>query len=273
METMKELRNICKPSKDDPLIGKIIYRKISIYFTRLFLYLKLSANMVSFLSAIVSLFGISFFLCDDIRKHLFGVIFVQLSIIFDYADGEVSRFKKHQEKILDENISGKYIDNIIHHLIEPLALFIFGLRCIQYFPNIIIGIAIISFISAVSLNGLPNLVAEHIIIDSLKRCPSLIENEGFRFLLIKKIDVFLNSNHNVTMFINILYHLAKIFEGIGVLFIITIDIIIENILYYLGYNGIANYLGMSCIIFLFVILFPNLLRTVRRNYLLLNKSF
>lgn len=274
MEKISNLKKICKPSINDKLIGKLFYRRISYYFAYIFILLKISANTVSLISFLLSLFGISLFLLfNDIIFHLFGIVILQISIIFDYSDGEISRYNKYINRIKENNISGKYLDNIIHHIVNPTAVFFFGLRCINDFPEINIIIVVISFFTAISVNGLPILVASNIIVDSIKQSPIILNNSKFIMIITRKINVFLEDITDTFNLKKVLFIIAKLYVGLGVLFFISLDIIIEFTLCYFNYERLASYLNLFVLFLLFTLLLFNLVRTFFRNYVYLNKTF
>lgn len=90
---IKDLRALCQPSDlDICLYRKLFTRKISIYFTAVFLHLRFSANSVSILKGIIACLGSVLFALGRPLWYLIGALFLQLSFILDACDGEVARY-------------------------------------------------------------------------------------------------------------------------------------------------------------------------------------
>lgn len=124
-ESISELRIKCQHSyhgwsKQPWLFLQI--RKISIYVTWVLLHTPLSPNAIS-------VFAIGTGVVASISLatgHLIlGLILVQLAIILDFSDGEVSRYRNQRSK------EGSYLDKIYIFLVHPalfagVALYEFG---------------------------------------------------------------------------------------------------------------------------------------------------
>ncbi len=124
-----DLKAICQPHTKisrDPIIGKLLYRKLRIYLTVLFVYLGFSANIVTLLGISTGLLGISLFaLSPDVYSHFAGVVLLQISIVMDYSDGEIARYRRYQDESSKgkNTLSGDYLDNMGHYILTPLGVF------------------------------------------------------------------------------------------------------------------------------------------------------
>lgn len=131
--TIKELREICYPEEkkiNDPIFVRLFVRKFSIYFSRIFILYKITANSVTLISLVVSLIGCFFIGFKSSSYNLFGVLLLHLGYIFDCCDGEVARFQN------DTSINGMFLDLYCHYLIVPLIFFSFGIHLLQILDNI-----------------------------------------------------------------------------------------------------------------------------------------
>ena len=98
--------------------------KLSIYFSYIFIKLRLSADQVTIIFFITGLIGSFLYMSTSPIITFLGYLFFRLHIIFDLSDGEVARFNN------SSSIRGSYWDSMIHSLLNPLyALFI----CISYY--------------------------------------------------------------------------------------------------------------------------------------------
>jgi hypothetical protein len=275
MTSFKEFRAICQPIEkvsNDMLIGKLLYRKLSYFLTFLFVHLKFSANMVSFVGMIISLFGISLFaLSSNVKLHFIGVILLQISIIIDYSDGEVARYRFYQDnnRRKETNISGKFMDNMGHFTMTPLAVFFFGYRIIHFFPEWSSFLLILSFLTAMTLQGIPNLVMSDIIVNSIKKNPALMDNNIFRKIVSSRINIMLGEENQLSHAKGFLFKLAKLYRGLDVF---SLEILAELLLSWSGYSKSAEFLGFCVLSSLLILFTLNYIRTFRRNFLYLNRA-
>ena len=144
VESIKELREICQksekkamPTRFDEFVWNNLDRGMSIYFTKLFLIMGISANRVTFISF---LFGVSagiLFIFGDAFYWILGTFCYWLCGVFDLADGEVARYNKAASKqgaYLD-GLSGSFISAYlflcmsvgIYHSLQNTTVFLVGL--------------------------------------------------------------------------------------------------------------------------------------------------
>lgn len=112
VESIKELRKICQRDVDLDIYSRI-YRKASIYFTKLFLYTAISPNKITFVRILIGIVAGIFLAQGDGWLILFGAFLIIISDILDHSDGEVARYK-HMA-----SISGLYLDRISSAITHP----------------------------------------------------------------------------------------------------------------------------------------------------------
>lgn len=100
--------------------GYYIIRPISLYFTWLILQTGMSANQVTALHGVVGAAGAVMLGIPDPGWRLVGIALLYLSYILDNTDGEVARFRNQV------SISGKYLDSVMHAIVNMLLFFGFG---------------------------------------------------------------------------------------------------------------------------------------------------
>lgn len=99
---------------------------VSIYFTFIFVNLKMSANAVTVLFFLTGFSGILFLSSFEGKVASLFYLAWRLHIIFDICDGEVARFFKKF------TLNGVYWDYMIHSLLYPL----YGIGiCIHYYMS------------------------------------------------------------------------------------------------------------------------------------------
>lgn len=136
VESIEELRKRCQPRKNKFWVDKIM-RKISIYVTKLFLRLGLSANVATCISTLLVVASFIPLMHTQFWQYtvLSGVL-LGIGYLFDYADGEVARYRGGTHY-------GRFLDVASHDIFYIVFLFMgFGL----YFR----GLGITYVIAAVS---------------------------------------------------------------------------------------------------------------------------
>jgi len=108
---IRELREKCQPRPElvHLWMSKNFYRKISIYLTWVFLKLKLSANVVTFLSLVPGIIGFSFLSIGTKQGFLVGSLMMGLFLLIDYCDGEVARYNNNN------TMTGLFIELVCHY--------------------------------------------------------------------------------------------------------------------------------------------------------------
>jgi len=113
LESIKKLEKLTEKPRDS-WIFKYFYRKISIYFTKLFLYLGISANQVSIISGSFGALSIPLFMLGDYHSSVIGGILFFLYEMFDCSDGQVARYNIKKRNIdPKENLKGQYTDTVM----------------------------------------------------------------------------------------------------------------------------------------------------------------
>lgn len=98
----QKLREVYKQSIEGDGIGNILlYRPIATVFTGGFIYIKFSANTVTFLSLISNITASYFFLCGD---FFLAMICFHVGNILDCSDGQVAMYTN------TKTLFGKYFD-------------------------------------------------------------------------------------------------------------------------------------------------------------------
>ena len=116
---IKELREKCQPRPEivQYWMSKYVYRKISIYFTWLFLKLRFSANFVTLLSLIPGIIGFIFLSTGDKHGYLIGSFMMGLFLLIDFCDGEVARYNN------DNTMTGLFIELVCHYIVNFFIYF------------------------------------------------------------------------------------------------------------------------------------------------------
>lgn len=131
--SIKKLREKCQDKGGGRFYSdwsEYIPRKVSIYFTKCFILLGISANQITLISVIIGiltaiLLGLSGSLCVAL-----AAVMLLLVTILDCSDGEVSRYHGR------DSLSGEYLDRIAGAIIDPFILFAIGISIFKYTGNI-----------------------------------------------------------------------------------------------------------------------------------------
>lgn len=132
MTSISELRRICQ--KD--IKGKDVWtwfevqRRFSIYFTKMFVVLGVSANRVTLINLCIMLVATSLFFTKSLGGFVVGFLLLQLYFVLDCSDGEVARF------FGCAGAKGLFVDRLVHVVSEPLLFLSLGVYC----NNIVLAI-------------------------------------------------------------------------------------------------------------------------------------
>lgn len=121
-ESIKQLRKICQEERNKEyekmgwLVNWLItgaLRKASIYFTKLFLKIGISANQVTLLSFLVGIIAGVFLTFANPRFWIVGGLLYCLHFLFDTCDGEIARYTKSSTTV------GAFFDDMNVAIIWP----------------------------------------------------------------------------------------------------------------------------------------------------------
>ncbi len=118
-------------------ISQVIFCRISYLITPIFIYLKISPNIITFLNFIISIFSVILIFLGDVTFFNYGIFLYFLYRTIDFCDGGVARHK---------NIStfyGRFIDAVADIFFNSFILFSLSFFAYEYFDSkilLIIGI-------------------------------------------------------------------------------------------------------------------------------------
>jgi len=143
--SIKELRRLSQePSRThDRWYGKLVGRRISIYFTRILLPLGVTPNQVTLLSISFGVVGSILLAFNRVGLSLLGVLLLQLWFIFDCVDGELARIRDQS------SINGLFLDLVGHCVVDPLTFICLAFAAHQGIPKI--GIFALAFSASISM--------------------------------------------------------------------------------------------------------------------------
>ena len=210
VESIKKLREICqKPVLHlNTWYPRKFARKISIYFTWLFILFKVKAMPVSLLMLFTGMVGAFLFSFGSYSYYIMAVLVLQLWFILDHVDGELARYWK------ESDAKGVFLDKLDHHIIHPLIFLFLGIGMYREFNNslmLILGGFTAYFLLLQDLINIDKRDA--ISVFNIKIKTNKKEKTNFRNLLFTKIS-------------------AIVYKIPGMMNIITLAAI-SNLLYYI----------------------------------------
>lgn len=117
MKSIKELKIACKKYPPEYIVYRV-WRRVSIYFTWLFVLLGFGPNSVTLLGFFSSLAGGLFFWQ---KQFTIGILFFLFAHILDDVDGDIARLRQKSSKF------GAWLDTATGHLIYPYFWLTLGL--------------------------------------------------------------------------------------------------------------------------------------------------
>lgn len=142
-ESIGELRQICQVSFHGWSSQEFAFlqiRKVSIYVTWVLLHFPLTANHVTLLAIVTGLVAT---VVLGTAHFLAGIIVLLLSMVFDFCDGEVSRYRSQQSK------EGSYLDKVYHFLVHPSVFAGLAIGAYQTHSNTFV--IVVGFITTISV--------------------------------------------------------------------------------------------------------------------------
>jgi len=160
METISELRGICQKRKTQyytsPWVSVYVHRAISIYFTRLFLVLGVSANQATLTGFIFGIAGSTLLIFSQPVYWIIATFLLYLYVVIDHSDGEVARYRKSPSPF------GRYFDDVggmIVKLYYIACLSIGVYNAVSFDKVLMIGLIVVIFSSVFYLsNMLPSQI-------------------------------------------------------------------------------------------------------------------
>ena len=167
MEPIKELRKICQENA-----CRDLYRHVSLYVTKLFLYTPITANQVTLLFIVIGLISVFLFTAGNYWKNLLGAILLIFYHILDDVDGEIARYRG--------NLSdrGVFLDLIGHSIINTSVFAGISIGLYRNYQNV--NTLFIGFIAVISMGLLYGIRSNKM------------------FILPKKIDTY-NENPSINI--------------------------------------------------------------------------
>jgi len=128
-KSIKNLRKICQPPEKLKGLSIRYLRYISIYFTKIFLLLGISANQVTIIGFFILL--LAFFLFSfGPPIWIIGTLLMILWYIMDFSDGEVSRYNG------TSSLKGAWLDDRIGEVAPVMKWFGITIGIYMMFPSL-----------------------------------------------------------------------------------------------------------------------------------------
>lgn len=116
----KEIRKSFQ-KKEYSFLEYHFYRRISPYFTWIFLHITICAEIIALLTPLADIFTI--YLISN-GNFIWAAVLTQIHIIFDSSDGEVARFrKKIIKRTKNQEAFGGFVDSIAGFILFPFVIF------------------------------------------------------------------------------------------------------------------------------------------------------
>lgn len=150
---IKELRAICQEpvrQAEQGVFTNALYRGASIYVTKLFLQINITANQCTLLFTLLGVVGGVTLAIGTYWTNVIAALLFQISYLLDFVDGEIARYRRTSSR------KGLFLDLIGHHFIDG-ALFA-GLSFSAYastHQSYMFALAFTAFVGIMSLYDLP----------------------------------------------------------------------------------------------------------------------
>ena len=173
--TVKEYRALCqKNEQENYFFDRYFFRKISIYFTIIFIRLKISANQATFLSLLAALSSCYFLMFNSPFMMLMAVFFIFLYHLLDHVDGELARYYTAIGR-QKPSIQGQYFDVLIHKYSTNLMLFFLGISVYNLFGYQ--WVVVLGFAACIGMSAFPNVIASQVMVQKIANDKDIVFNK------------------------------------------------------------------------------------------------
>ena len=115
----------------DPILSRIFYRRVSFGVAAIVANMGISANAVSYFSAIVGIIACACFLLTNQVFHIVGAILINVWLVLDCTDGNLARSVKSQP-------FGEFADGISSYILVGLMCTMMGIT-VSFEGGVFIG--------------------------------------------------------------------------------------------------------------------------------------
>ncbi|HZK24921.1 MAG TPA: CDP-alcohol phosphatidyltransferase family protein [Oscillospiraceae bacterium] len=172
--TISDYRQLCQKNEaENYFFDKYIFRKVSIYFTIIFIKLRLTANQATFLSLLASLSSCYFLMQNTTAAMFLGPALIFTYYMLDHVDGELARYYIRQGK-QQPSLQGTYFDVLIHKYSTNLMLFFLGVSVYNFFNYR--WAVLLGFAACIGMSAFPNLLASQVIVQKIAQQKELVDN-------------------------------------------------------------------------------------------------
>ncbi|MCW3488825.1 CDP-alcohol phosphatidyltransferase family protein [Dethiobacter alkaliphilus] len=169
---IEKYRKLCqKNESENYLLDKLIFRKISIYVTILFIKLGIKPNQATFISLIAALGSLYFLLFNTTAMLLTASALIFTYYILDHVDGELARYYI-QTGQMQPSLKGHYFDVLVHRYSSNLMVFFMSLSIYNLYGYELA--VLLGFLACIGISSFPNVVAAHVIVGKIANNKNLI---------------------------------------------------------------------------------------------------
>ncbi len=149
----------------------VVFVPLSIYLVWLCVNLKISANLVSWISAFFAIWGAILISSQNPIYIIIGSFFYLTYYLFDYVDGSVSRFNE------TAGISGQYMDWIMHIISSSAIMSGIAIGALNSSGNWLIPFCILSIVASILTYSRHSMAWFSIIMENQQRRSMSLDNE------------------------------------------------------------------------------------------------
>jgi phosphatidylglycerophosphate synthase len=174
--SVKDYRQRCqKLGEENYLLDKYVFRVFSIYFTIIFLALRIKANQATWMSLVAALASLPFIASTEESRWLIGAMLVFVYHLVDHVDGELARYYVSTGQQIPSS-EGQYYDVLVHSFsANAMLLFMsFGIYRATGAEWIVV-FGVLAFYGA---SGFPRLAAVRVLLQRIARDPVVAQESA-----------------------------------------------------------------------------------------------
>jgi phosphatidylglycerophosphate synthase len=157
---IEDYRKLCQKNEhENYLLDKLIFRKISIYATVIFIKLNIKPNQATFLSFMAALGSLYFLTQNTTPMLLTAAALIFTYYILDHVDGELARYAINTGA-MKPSLQGHYYDVLIHRYSSNLMVFFLGLGVFNLYGYELA--VLLGFVACIGISSFPNVIAAQV---------------------------------------------------------------------------------------------------------------
>ncbi len=173
---VEEYRQLAQKNEhENYFLDKLLFRRISIYLTILFIKLKVTPNQATLLSLGAALSSLYFLTFNSRGMLLTAAVLIFAYYLLDHVDGELARYYVHTGA-MQPSLKGHYFDVLVHRYSSNLMVFFLGVGLYNLYGYELA--VLLGFLACIGISSFPNVIAAQVLAGKIAIDREAVLREG-----------------------------------------------------------------------------------------------